>query len=157
TYGAGAYVRMESALLFAVRLGLGIGLGLAAVMFVFAPHIATLFAMGSDTAEIVPELTAFLRVMSLIFPVIGFGLFSASFFQGTGKGTRSLTLTVLQTVVLSTLFVRVFAIELGLGLSGVWWGVIAGNAVGALVGYVWARRYTAGLKIRQTATVPAAA
>ena len=157
TYGAGAYVRMESALLFAVRLGLGIGLGLAAVMFVFAPHIATLFAMGSDTAEIVPELTAFLRVMSLIFPVIGFGLFSASFFQGTGKGTRSLTITVLQTVVLSTLFVRVFAIELGLGLSGVWWGVIAGNAVGALFGYFWARRYTAGLKIRQTATITAAA
>jgi len=157
TYGARAYAKMESALLFAVRLGLGIGLGLAAATYVFAPQIAAIFTASGDAAGIAPELTAYLRVMSLVYPMIGFGLFSASFFQGTGLGARSLTITILQTVVLSTLFVWVFAIELGFGLSGVWWGVAAGNAVGAVLGYVWARRYSAGLIVRQAAAAAAAA
>ena len=156
TYGARAYARMESALLYAVRLGVVIGLGLAVGMFTFAPQIAALFAAPGDAAGITPELTTYLRVMSLVYPMIGFGFVSASFFQGTGLGARSLTITVLQTVVLSALFVWVFAIELDLGLSGVWWGVAAGNALGAVLGYVWARRYTAGLKIGQAVGAAAA-
>ncbi len=154
-YGARAYAKMESALLFAVRLGLGIGVGLAVATFIFAPQIAAIFAGPGDASAIVPGLTAFLRVMSLVYPMVGFGLISASFFQGTGLGARSLTITVLQSVVLSTLFVWIFAIELGLGLSGVWWGVAAGNAVGAMLGYAWARRYTAGLRVGQATAVPA--
>ncbi len=150
TYGARAYAKMESALLYAVRLGLGIGLGLAAATFAFAPQIAAVFT-ADDASGIAPELTTYLQVMSLVYPMVGFGLFSSSFFQGTGLGARSLTITILQNVVLSTLLVWVFAIELGFGLSGVWWGVAAGNAIGAVLGYVWARRYSAGLIIRQAA------
>ena len=153
SYGARAYARMESALRFAIRLGTGIGIGLAAATFILAPGIAALFA----TPEITPELTSYLRVMSLVYPMVGFGLFSASFFQGTGLGARSLTITVLQNVVLSTLLAWVFAIDLGFGLSGVWWGVAAGNAIGALLGYAWARRYTAGLRVRQAGAAVAAA
>jgi Na+-driven multidrug efflux pump len=93
--------------------------------------------------------------MSLVYPMVGFGLFSASFFQGTGLGTRSLTITVLQNVVLSILLAWVLAFDLGFGLSGIWWGVAAGNAIGAVLGYVWARRYSAGLIIRQAAATAA--
>lgn len=154
TYGARAYARMETALRFAARLGLGIGLGLAVATFAFAPRIAALFTAG-DTAGIAPELTTYLQVMSLVYPMVGFGLFSASFFQGTGLGARSLTITVLQNVVLSILFAWIFAAGLGLGLSGIWWGVAAGNAIGAALGYAWARRYSAGLLIRQAGTTAA--
>jgi Na+-driven multidrug efflux pump len=94
--------------------------------------------------------------MSLVYPMVGFGLFSASFFQGTGLGARSLTITIMQNVVLSTLLAWIFAIELGFGLSGVWWGVAAGNAIGAILGYAWARRYTAGLRVRQPVAAAAA-
>jgi Na+-driven multidrug efflux pump len=113
--------------------------------------IAAIFTASGDAAGIVPELTTYLQVMSLVYPMVGFGLFSASFFQGTGLGARSLTITVLQNVVLSILLAWVFAIDLGLGLSGVWWGVAAGNAIGAVLGYAWARRYSAGLIVRQAA------
>lgn len=93
--------------------------------------------------------------MSLVYPVVGFGLFAASFFQGTGLGARSLTITILQNVVLSVLFAWIFAAGLGLGLPGIWWGVAAGNAIGAALGYAWARRYSAGLQIRQAGAVAA--
>ena len=155
TYGARAYAKMESALLYAVRLGLGIGLGLAAATFIFAPQIAAIFTAPGDASGIAPELTTYLQVTSLVYPMVGFGLFSSSFFQGTGLGARSLTITILQNVVLSTLFVWVFALELGFGLPGVWWGVAAGNAIGAVLGYIWARRYSAGLIVRQAAAAAA--
>ncbi|MCK9307492.1 MAG: MATE family efflux transporter, partial [Methanoculleus sp.] len=155
TYGARAYAKMESALLYAVRLGLGIGLGLAAATFFFAPQIAAIFTAPGDASGIAPELTTYLQVTSLVYPMVGFGLFSSSFFQGTGLGARSLTITILQNVVLSTLFVWVFALELGFGLPGVWWGVAAGNAIGAVLGYIWARRYSAGLIVRQAAAAAA--
>lgn len=148
TYGAHAYARMETALRFAAKLGLGIGLGLAAATFVLAPLIAEVFTAG-DAAALAPELTTYLRVTSLVYPMVGFGLFAASFFQGTGLGTRSLTITLLQNIVLSILFAWIFATVLGLGLSGIWWGVAAGNAIGAALGYAWARRYSAGLQTRQ--------
>ncbi|MDD4567288.1 MAG: MATE family efflux transporter [Methanoculleus chikugoensis] len=154
TYGARAYARMETALRFAARLGLGIGIGLAVATFAFAPLIAALFTAG-DAAVIAPELTTYLRVMSLVYPMVGFGLFSASFFQGTGLGARSLTITLLQNIVLSILFAWMFAAVLGLGLSGIWWGVAAGNAIGAALGYAWARRYSAGLLIGQAGATAA--
>ena len=154
-YGARAYTRMEFALRYAVRLGLGIGLGLAAATFAFAPQIAALFTASGAASEFAPELTTYLQVMSLVYPMVGFGLFSSSFFQGTGLGARSLTITVLQNVVLSILFALLFAVELGFGLSGVWWGVAAGNAVGAVLGYAWARRYSAGLIVGQAAATAA--
>lgn len=154
TYGARAYARMETAFRFAARLGLGIGIGLAAATFIFAPLIAGLFTVG-DAAGIAPELTVYLQIMSLVYPVVGFGLFSASFFQGTGLGARSLTITVLQNVVLSILFAWTFAAVLGLGLSGIWWGVATGNAIGAALGYAWARRYSAGLQVGQAGAVAA--
>jgi putative MATE family efflux protein len=89
TYGARAYAKMESALLYAVRLGLGIGLGLAAATFIFAPQIAAIFTAPGDASGIAPELTTYLQVTSLVYPMVGFGLFSSSFFQGTGLGARS--------------------------------------------------------------------
>lgn len=95
--------------------------------------------------------------MSLVYPMVGFGLFAASFFQGTGLGARSLTITLLQNIVLSILFAWIFATVLGLGLSGIWWGgVAAGNAIGAALGYAWARRYSAGLQTHQLAAPTAA-
>jgi len=39
-------------------------------------------AGSGDASAIVPGLTAFLRVMSLVYPMVGFGLISASFSRG---------------------------------------------------------------------------
>ncbi len=145
TYGARTYTRMETAHLYSVRLGFGIGAALAVVTYIFAPQIAAIFTMSEESAHLAPDLIGFLRVMCLFYPTVSFGMFSSSLFQGTGKGMNSLTVTILRTVVLTTVFVWVFAVTLGFGLDGVWWGVAAGNILGGMTSHLWARRYTAGL------------
>ncbi len=145
TYGARTYTQMETAHLYSVRLGFGIGAALAVVTYIFAPQITAIFTMSEESAHLAPDLIGFLRVMCLFYPTVSFGMFSSSLFQGTGKGMNSLTVTILRTVVLTIVFAWVFAVTLGLGLDGVWWGVAAGNILGGMTGYLWARRYTAGL------------
>ncbi|MDD5420356.1 MAG: MATE family efflux transporter [Methanomicrobiaceae archaeon] len=144
-FGSRSYAGMESAHLYAVRLGLGIGAGIAVMTFIFAPQIAAIFTISDGAARLAPDLTAFLRVMCLFYPAVGFGMFSSSLFQGTGKGLNSLLVNVLRTVVLTVAFVWVLAVSLGFGLEGVWWGIAAGNIIGGLTGFAWARRYTAAL------------
>jgi Na+-driven multidrug efflux pump len=39
----------------------------------------------------------------------------------------------------------VLAVHLGLGETGVWWGIVAGNILGSIAGYLWARLYIARL------------
>lgn|GEM_PF-4984230 len=42
-------------------------------------------------------------------------------------------------------FAYVFAIVMDFGETGVWWGIVVGNILGAFFGYGWARIYIARL------------
>ena len=72
-------------------------------------------------------------------------MLSSSLFQGTGKGINALIVTILRTLILTPLFTVVFGFNLGLGLVGIWWGLVAANAVGVTVAFSWARLYIRGL------------
>jgi len=39
------------------------------------------------------------------------------------------------------IFAYILAIPLNMGERGVWWGIVAGDIVGGIVAYVWARFY----------------
>jgi len=62
-------------------------------------------------------------------------------FQGTGKGTISLTVTVIRTIVLTVPLAYLFAVVIDLGLDGVWWGMVAGNLTGSLIAFSWGRYF----------------
>ncbi|CAD7767018.1 MAG: hypothetical protein DNFNHJIP_00424 [Candidatus Argoarchaeum ethanivorans] len=68
-------------------------------------------------------------------------MLSSSLFQGTGKGMTALLVTILRTLILTPLFAAVFAFNIGWGLVGIWWGLVAANAIAVTVAFVWARLY----------------
>lgn len=141
-YGSHIYKNTEIAHLYATKLGLIIGLCISAVTFIFAPQIAAVFTLSEASAHIAPDLIIFLRVICLFFPIVTFGMFSSSLFQGTGKGMYALSVTILRTIILAPLFVWLFAVTFGWGLIGVWWGLLAGNTIGSGVAFIFARVYT---------------
>jgi putative MATE family efflux protein len=144
-YGARLYEKAETAHLYAIKVGFYIGTGISILTFLFAPQIAAVFTMSAEAAHIAPDLTKFLRIMCLFYPTVSFGMFSSALFQGTGKGMNALIVTILRTIILTTAFAGIFAILLGLSLDGIWWGLAAGNSIGAAVAFLWARSYTASL------------
>ena len=144
-FGARSFEKVSIAHLYAVKIGFLIEAAIAVATFIFAPQIASVFTQAEEAARIAPGLTTFLRIISFYHPTISFGMLSSSLFQGTGKGINALIVTILRTLILTPLFTVVFGLNLGLGLVGIWWGLVAANAVGVTVAFSWARLYIRGL------------
>ncbi len=144
-YGARVYSRVSIAHLYAIKIGLILETVIAVATFVFAPQIAAIFTQAEAAARIAPDLTLFLRIICLFYPTISFGMLSSAVFQGTGKGVNALLVTLLRTIILTTLLAFLFAVDLGWGLVGVWWGLVTANIVGALLSFAWVRLYIRGL------------
>ncbi|AKB77561.1 MATE family drug/sodium antiporter [Methanosarcina horonobensis HB-1 = JCM 15518] len=140
-FGAKNFEKAKTAHTYAVKLGLLIEGGVAAFTFIFAPQIAAVFTQTGEAAHIAPDLIHFLRVICIFYPSVSFGMLSTSFFQGAGKGVSALTANLLRTIVFTPLFAAFFAFNLDMGQVGAWWGIVAGNAIGAGITFVWARLY----------------
>jgi len=144
-YGAGLLDRANTAQLYATKLGVLIEIPIAGATFILAPWIAAVFTLSEAAAHIAPDLVIFLRIVTFFYPVVAFGMFSSALFQGTGKGMNALIVTVLRTLILTPLFAGLFAFTLGMGLEGVWWGMVTGNLIGSIAAFLWARLYLNGL------------
>ncbi|KZX16255.1 multidrug efflux protein NorA [Methanobrevibacter curvatus] len=124
-----------------IKLGFVIVIGMAVAIFLLAPYISYLFAYSPESAGIRDVLTDFLRVTSLFYLVLPIGISASSIFQGLGKGLHSLALSLIRVFFLEVFFSFLFAIVLGFGQYGAWWGLVTGNAVGACISLIWAKLY----------------
>jgi putative MATE family efflux protein len=140
-FGAKNFEKAKTAHTYAIKLGLLIEGCVAAFTFIFAPQIAAVFTQTEEAAHIAPDLIHFLRVICIFYPSVSFGMLSTSFFQGAGKGLNALIANLMRTIVFTPLFAAFFAFSLGMGQVGAWWGIVAGNAIGAGITFVWARFY----------------
>jgi putative MATE family efflux protein len=144
-FGEHSFEKVEITHIYAIKIGLVIEMIIAAATFVFAPQIAAIFTQAEGAAHIAPDLTTFLRIVCIFYPTVSLGMLSSSLFQGVGRGMDALIVTILRTLVLTPIFVVLFAFTLGMGLTGIWWGLVAGNVIGSVVAFVWARLYVSRL------------
>jgi putative MATE family efflux protein len=138
-YGGRVYEKLKDAYNYALQIGVIIELCIAAATYCLAPQIAAIFTQTQEGARITHDLVVFCRVMFVFYPASAFGISSSALFQGIGKGTTALALTIVRTIVLATPTAYVLAVLFNLGLPGVWWGIVTGNTLGGLVAYLWAR------------------
>ena len=139
SFGARAFEKAETALSYSIKLGLLIETALALFTFAFAPQIAAVFTQSEAAAHIAEDLEMFLRILCIFYPTVAFGMLSSSFFQGAGKGVNALIATILRTIVMTPFFAALFAFTLNMGEIGIWWGLITGNGIGAMITFVWAK------------------
>lgn len=140
-YGAKRYEDLKTVHLFSVGVGTVIAIALSIITWVLAPLIATLFAYTPESAHLLPSLTAFLRTMCFFYPFVPMGMMSSTLFQGIGKGTTSLILSVFRNVVFIAFFASLLALTFGLGESGAWWGIVLGDIAGGFLAFGWAAWY----------------
>jgi putative MATE family efflux protein len=146
SYGARNLEKLKISFNYAIKMGLIIELGVAIATFLFAPQLALAFSYTDKSIVIRDDLITFLQVIFLFYPTVAFGMFSSAMFQGTGKGTNSLIVTLFRTVILAPPFCIIFSEVLGMGLLGIWLGIVVANITGSLVAYFWARYYLKTLK-----------
>ena len=145
-YGARNPENLKTAHSYSIKLGFAISIALGALMFIFSTQIAAIFSYNDASAALSPQIAAAISVLSLFVLAIPHGIMSSMMFQGVGKGTYSLLITLLRSLILETVFAYIFCFIFGWGLTGIYAGVVFGCFVGGTVGYIWAkifiRRFT---------------
>lgn len=89
-FGEKNFKKVQKALIYAIKIDFLVETLVAVLVFIFAPDIAAIFTGAQSAAHIAPELTRLLKIMTVFYPPVAFGMLSASLFQGVGKGTSSL-------------------------------------------------------------------
>lgn len=140
-YGAHNYKNLKTAHSYSIKLGFVISIILGAIMFVFATPIATVFSYTAASASLSPQIATAIEILSLFVLAIPHGIMSSMMFQGVGKGTYSLLITLLRSLILETVFAYIFCFIFGWGLQGIYAGVVFGCFVGGTVGYIWAKLF----------------
>ncbi|MDO5831754.1 MAG: MATE family efflux transporter [Methanobrevibacter sp.] len=138
-YGAHNYENLKTAHSYSIKVGFAISILLGAIMFVFSSPIATMFSYTEASAALSPQIAQAISVLSLFVLAIPHGMMSSMMFQGVGKGTYSLLITLLRSLILESVFAYVFCFIFGWGVSGIYAGVVFGCFVGGTVGYIWAK------------------
>ncbi|WP_370574933.1 MATE family efflux transporter [Methanomethylovorans sp.] len=145
-YGERSYKKLMPVLIYAVKVGIVIETGIAVFTFFLAPYIAAVFTQAESAAHITGDITNFLKIAFLFYPTTAMGLLSSSLFQGTGKGASSLIATIIRSLILTPLFAFLFSYYLGMGLTGVWWGLVFGNVLGSIMTFGWVYLYVRKLQ-----------
>lgn len=140
-FGEKNYKKAQGAFIYAIGVGFLVETVIAFIVYLSASDIAAVFTQAENAARIAPELTRLLKIMTIFYPLVAFGMLSASLFQGAGKGTSALIATLLRSLGMTILFTLLFAFKFGWGLQGVWWGLVTGTVVGSLITFVWAQIY----------------
>ena len=139
-YGQKDFKKLNSAFMYAVKIGLIIEFFLAFLVFFLAPAITAAFTQAENTARIAEGMIVFMQIIALYFPFTAFGMISSSMFQGTGKGMSALIVTMIRTVFFTIPFAWIFAFNLGWGIVGVWYGLVLSNIAGAIIAFMWAKK-----------------
>jgi putative MATE family efflux protein len=140
-FGGRDHKKMNSGYLYAIKFGVIIELVMAVITFILAPQIAWLFTFTQESIRIRADLINFLRIMCIFYPAVSPGMLSSAMFQGTGKGIHSLAVTFIRTLLLSVPLAYCFSFILDLQLTGLWWGIVLGNSLGATIAFTWGRIY----------------
>ena len=135
SFGAEKYENIRVAARHAVKLGLIASVIVCILIYVFAPQIAYIFSYSDSTAYLSPQIANFLQIMCLFILYLPFGTVASNIFQGVGKGTISLCLTVFRDLVLAVIGAYIIGIVFNMGANGVYYGMILGGVVGAILCY----------------------
>jgi Na+-driven multidrug efflux pump len=148
-YGAHNYKKLNTGFMFSAKFGLIIEIIIAVIIFILAPYITQIFTTGQGLPTLRKEIELFIRIQCLFYPGAALGIASSAMFQGTGKGVYSLIATLLRTIILSPLLAVLFCCFFAMGLSGIWWGLVAANLIGSAISFTWAKFYIRSLFSRK--------
>ena len=137
-YGARRYEEILVAHRYSMKIAIIFGFAAAIVVYAFAPQIVSVFAYTGTSTRLTPQLIAFLSVIVIYFPTMGYGCTSTFVFQGTGNGITAMFQTILRETVFTLFFAILLAIVLGYGEYGAWWGIILGELVVNTITMIWA-------------------
>lgn len=140
-FGEKNFKKAQNILIYAIEVGFLVEMIIAVAVYFFASDITFVFTHTENATRIAPEMTRLLKIMTVFYPVVAFGMLSGALFQGAGKGASALAATLLRSLVMTLFFSLLFAFGFDWGLLGVWWGLVVGTVIGSVIAFVWVQMY----------------
>ncbi len=138
SYGAKNYDKLKTGFHYSIKLGLLMSSILGVILFIFAPQISIVFSYTGSSAHLAPLITDVIRVFSIYLFTLPIGIMSSSFFQGLGKGTTSLIVTIFRSLIFQVICSYSLGIIMGLGAVGIYSGIVIGGTLGGIFSLTWA-------------------
>jgi putative MATE family efflux protein len=110
---------------------------LATLLVLLAPRIYPFF---STVDEVVGYAVRQTRIVDYSFILGGIAMAARSSFQAIGKAVPGLIITVIRLIGVALPMAYLLVYVFDLGIYGVWFGLITGNAAAAVVALVWVRK-----------------
>ncbi len=114
-YGAKNYKRTKQSIYYAILYATIISTAGFAILQLFAPQLLSMF---TKDASLISNSIAPLRIMSLLFPVMGFTIIVSTLFQAIGKAVPALILSLSRQILF--LLPLVLILPKFYGLNGIW-------------------------------------
>lgn len=125
--------------IYGSKMALIIGMLFLIIFIIFANPLAGILAFTPETSHLIGGIVSFLQIGTLSLPLTGIGAASSYFYQGIGKGTISLTWTIIRDVIFTNVLIYVFGILFGWGLIGAWAGLAVGKIITSAFNFLFAR------------------
>ena len=132
-YGAKEFDKVKTTCHYGIKISLVIASIITVLLIIFAPQVAILFTYNQSNNEFYHLIIYVLRIVSVFLIITPIGGICAMIFQGMGKGTLSLTLTIVRELVFVVILSYTFGILLNFGVNGILFGLILGLAVGSII------------------------
>ncbi|MDI6850539.1 MAG: MATE family efflux transporter [bacterium] len=136
-FGAKRMDMVKKSIIEAWKLGIKIQVIVAIVIYTFAPYLAGIFANDVSMKVLMPDIVKFLRITSLTYIFTPVGMYTSSAFNGMGQGVKSAILTFCRLLIIAYPTARVLAINLDMGLTGVWWGLNIAPLGASIIAVIW--------------------
>lgn len=114
-YGAGQLLRIREAIVKGTLVSTAIVVFFGVIYFSFPSFFLSIF---SSEQELLSLASRALKIMVIMFPVVGAQVVFSTYFQAAGRGLPSLMLSILREVLLFIPFLLIFSAYFG--LDGVW-------------------------------------
>lgn len=140
SYGARSFDRLREVLLYTIRIGVVIGL-VAMIIGVFFP--AMVVRPFNPSEELAQATMRSIRIVTLLFPLVGFQMVVTIFFQSIGKVGHSIFLSLSRQIIflIPALFILPMLFErFGLKpLDGVWAAIPVSDFISAFTAllFLW--------------------
>ena len=138
-FGAKNWDYLSRTHIYGTKFATKIAIVIALILIIFAPQLSTIFAYTPETAPLIPEIENFLRITSIGLLFVGMGMPSNFMYQGIGRGTISLSWTIIRELIFAVSFTYLFGIVLNLGLTGIWIGLAISRLIVAILNFLYAR------------------
>ncbi|NLX93497.1 MAG: MATE family efflux transporter [Clostridiales bacterium] len=128
-FGAGKMDRVWQTYKISLKIGIVIMAVGMALIYPFAPFLIGIF---NNDPKVISEGTSYLRIEFLAF--IGYIIINTclSMLQGLKKPNYAIWIGIYRQLVMPLILFNFLGVTLGLGLTGVWWGIVFTVWTGAL-------------------------